>query len=34
MRRRRVIRRASFMGWIWIVVAIVIILFFVARCMR
>jgi hypothetical protein len=36
MRRRRIIRtaRAATFGWIWIVVAIVIVLFFVVRCMR
>jgi len=34
MRRRRIIRRAGFMDWIWIVLAILIVLFFVARCAR
>jgi hypothetical protein len=39
MRRRRVIRatrvaRASYWGWIWLVLALVVIGFFVIRCMR
>jgi hypothetical protein len=39
MRRRRVIRatrvaRASYWGWIWLVLAVVIVAFFVIRCAR